>query len=151
LLKVQVEVKALQTLLKDDRISIGNVRRLMELKEQGVSISDVSTRFEIPKPTLRFWEKEFKEILVPLRTQGGQRRYNTEHMTVIKKIKRLRERGMGLCEIRGNLMRDRKKKESDLNNSNIDFLADRIAKVVRDEVYRFLEKEGKEPVNYDRC
>ena len=116
----------------------------MELKEQGFSIRDVSTRFEIPKPTLRFWEKEFKEILVPLRTQGGQRRYNIEHMAVIKKIKRLRERGKSLSEIRGNLMRDRKKKESDLNNSNIDFLADRVAKVVRDEVYRFFEKEGRE-------
>jgi len=123
----------------------------MQLKEQGFSISDVSTRFEIPKPTLRFWEKEFKEILVPLRTQGGQRRYNTEHLAVIKKIKRLQKRGMSLSEIRGNLIIDRKKKESDLNSSNIDFLADRIAKVVRDEVYRFLEKEGKEPVNYDRC
>jgi DNA-binding transcriptional MerR regulator len=136
--------------VKENRVSIENVRRLMELKEHGFSISDVSTRFEIPKPTLRFWEKEFKEILVPLRTQGGQRRYNTEDMAVIKKIKRLQERGMSLREIRDNLMRDSKKKESDLNNSNIDSLADRIAKVVRDEVYRFLEKEGKEPVNYDR-
>ena len=116
----------------------------MELKAQGFSISDVSTRFEIPKPTLRFWEKEFKEILVPLRTQGGQRRYNTEHLAVIKRIKRLQERGMSLSEIRGNLIRDRKKRETDLNNSNIDFLADRIAKVVREQVYRFLEKEGKE-------
>lgn len=122
----------------------------MQLKEQGFSISDVSTRFEIPKPTLRFWEKEFKEILVPLRTQGGQRRYNIEHLAVIKKIKRLQERGMSLSEIRGNLMRHAKKKPSDPNLHNIDFLADRIAKVVRDEVYRFLEKEGKEPVNYDR-
>ena len=116
----------------------------MELKEQGFTISDVSTRFEIPKPTLRFWEKEFKEILVPLRTQGGQRRYNTEHMAVIKKIKRLQERGMSLSEIRGTLMRQPRKKRSDLNSSNIDFLADRVAKVVRDELYRFFEKEGRE-------
>jgi DNA-binding transcriptional MerR regulator len=145
-----LKLKLWQILLKENRISIGNVRRPMQLKQQGLSISDVSTRFQIPKPTLRFWEKEFKEVLVPLRTQGGQRRYNVEHLAVIKKIKRLQERGMSLSEIRGNLMRDRKKKESDLNNSNIDSLADRIAKAVRDEVYRFLEKEGKEPVNYDR-
>ena len=123
----------------------------MEPREQGFSIRDVSTRFEIPKPTLRFWEKEFKEILVPLRTKGGQRRYTLEHLAVIKKIKRLQERGMSLNEIRSNLMKHPKKKQSDLNQNNVDFLADRIAKVVRDEVYRFLEKEGKEPVNYDRC
>jgi len=122
----------------------------MQLKEQRFSISDVSTRLEIPKSTLRFWEKELEEILVPQRTQGGQRRYNTEHLAVIKRIKRLQERGMSLSEIRGNLMRETKKKRDDLNQSNADSLADRIAKVVRDEVCRFLEKEGKEPVNYDR-
>ena len=118
----------------------------MELKEQSFSIRDVSTRFEIPKPTLRFWEREFKEILVPLRTQGGQRQYNLEHIAVIRKIKRLRERGMSLAEIRGNLMSDCRKKTSDLNQSSIDFLANRVAKVVRDEVYRFFEKAGKETV-----
>jgi DNA-binding transcriptional MerR regulator len=132
--------------MKEHRINTGNVRRLMELKEQGFSISDVSTRFEIPKPTLRFWEKEFKEILVPLRTQGGQRRYNPEHMAMIKKIKRLQERGMSLSEIRGNLMRDPKRKRSDLNQSDIDFLADRVAKAVRKEVYRFLEREARETI-----
>jgi DNA-binding transcriptional MerR regulator len=148
---LKLKLKLWQILLEKAPISIGNVRRLMEFKEQGFSISDVSTRFGIPKPTLRFWEKVFKEILVPLRTQGGQRRYNTEHLAVIKRIKRLQERGMSLSEIRSNLMMHPKKKPSDLNQSNIDFLADRIAKVVRDEVYRFLEKEGKEPVHYDRC
>ena len=116
----------------------------MELKEQGFSIRDVSTRFEIPKPTLRFWEKEFKEILVPLRTQGGQRRYTIEHMAVIKKIKRLREREQSLSEIRGNLMRDRRKKTSDLNQGNIEFLANRVAEVVKQEVYRFFDQEGRD-------
>ena len=115
----------------------------MELKEQGFSIQDVSTRFDIPKPTLRFWEKQFKELLVPLRTQGGQRRYTIEHMAVIKKIKRLREKGMSLAEIRGNLMSDCRKKTSDLNQRSIDFLANRVAKLVIDEVYRFLEREGE--------
>ena len=118
----------------------------MKLKQQGFSISYVSTRLEIPKPTLRFWEKEFKEILIPLRTKGGQRRYNVEHLAVIKRIKRLQERGMSLSEIRGNLMRHAKKKPSDPNLHNIDFLADRIAKVVRDEVYRFFDKQGKERI-----
>ena len=116
----------------------------MELKEQGFNIRDVSTRLDIPKPTLRFWEKEFDEILVPLRTQGGQRRYTIEHMAIIKRIKRLRERGKSLIEIRGSLMGDCAKKRSDPNQSTIDFLAERVARVVRDEVYRFLEREGRE-------
>ena len=116
----------------------------MELKEQGFSIRDVSTRLDIPKPTLRFWEKEFDEILVPLRTQGGQRRYTIEHMAIIKRIKRLRERGKSLSGIRGSLMEDCKRKRSDPNQSTIEFLADRVATVVREEVHRFFEKEGRQ-------
>jgi DNA-binding transcriptional MerR regulator len=144
LLKVEVEVKALTDLSEKEWGKFLNVRRLMELKEQGFSIGDVSTRFEIPRPTLRFWEREFGGILVPLRTQGGQRRYTIEHMAVIKRIKRLQERGMSLSEIRGSLMKDCKKKRSDLNQSTIDFLADRVAEIVREEVYRFFDMEGKE-------
>jgi len=53
---------------------------------------------------------------------------------------------MSLSEIRGNLMRETKKKRDDLNQSNADSLADRIAKVVRDEVCRFFESEYKERV-----
>jgi DNA-binding transcriptional MerR regulator len=140
---LKLKLKLRQILLKENQANVGYVRKPMEFKEQGFSIRDVSTRFEIPKPTLRFWEKEFGEILVPLRTQGGQRRYNIEHMAVIKKIKRQQERGKSLREIRDNLMRDHKKKSSDVNQSNIGFLADRVAKVVRDEVYRFLETEGR--------
>ncbi|WP_369707420.1 MerR family transcriptional regulator [Desulfosarcina sp. BuS5] len=34
-------------------------------------MQQVSTKLNILKPTLRFWEKEFNGILVPLRTNGG--------------------------------------------------------------------------------
>jgi len=36
------------------------------------SIQEVSTFLNVPKPTLRFWEKELDGILVPSRTRGGQ-------------------------------------------------------------------------------
>jgi len=118
----------------------------MDRQEQLLSIQHLSLKLEIPKSTLRFWEREFKGILVPLRTAGGQRRYTDEHVSIIRKIRKLREKGLSLPDIFGNLMRDHRKKMSDLNNSNIDFLANRVAEVVRDEVYRFFEKEGKETV-----
>jgi hypothetical protein len=38
----------------------------MNQKERLHSIQQLSTKFNIPKLTLRFWEKEFKDILLPL-------------------------------------------------------------------------------------
>ncbi len=42
-----------------------------------LTIKEVSELTSIPTHTLRFWEKEFDSILVPLRTPGGQRRDET--------------------------------------------------------------------------
>ena len=122
----------------------------MNRYEHPLTIQDLSLELKIPKSTLRFWEREFEGLLVPLRTAGGQRRYTDEHVSIVKKIRKLRGKGLSLPDIFGNLMRDRRKKMNDLNNSNIDFLANRVAEVVRDELYRFFEREGKEPVNHDR-
>ncbi len=51
-----------------------------------LTIKQVSHLTGIPTHTLRFWEKEFDGILVPLRTQGGQRRYNSESISLIESI-----------------------------------------------------------------
>ena len=45
------------------------------LEHEALSIAEISNKLKIPKHTLRFWEKEFHGMIVPLRTQGGQRRY----------------------------------------------------------------------------
>jgi len=118
----------------------------MEQHEQTLSIQDLSLKLKIPKSTLRFWEREFEGLLVPLRTAGGQRRYTDEHVSIVKKIRKLRGKGLSLPDIFGNLMRDRRKIMSDLNDSSIDFLANRVAEVVRDELYRFFDKEDKERI-----
>ena len=75
----------------------------MNQKEQLLSIQQLSTELNIPKPTLRFWEKEFEGILLPMRTNGGQRRYASEHISVIKKIRRLKKDGLSLIEIKKKL------------------------------------------------
>ena len=71
-----------------------------------MSIQHLSLKLKIPKPTLRFWEKEFKDILVPLRTKGGQRRYTAENIIIIKQVKRLREKEVSLAEIYAHLMKN---------------------------------------------
>jgi len=67
------------------------------------TIQQVSHELDIPKPTLRFWEKEFEGVLVPLRSEGGQRRYSIENLSTIAEIRRLKKKGMSLGEIKRKL------------------------------------------------
>ena len=54
-----------------------------------LSIGDVSKLFDIPVHTIRYWEKEFAQELVPRRTQGKQRRYSHNDIMQILNIKTL--------------------------------------------------------------
>lgn len=53
------------------------------------SISQVNALTGVPKSTIRFWEKEFQDFLIPFRTTGNQRRYDTGTVEVVKKIDNL--------------------------------------------------------------
>lgn len=53
------------------------------------SIGQVNALTGVPKPTLRFWEKEFAKHLRPIRTPGNQRRYDDGTIKLIQKIDRL--------------------------------------------------------------
>ncbi len=53
------------------------------------SIGQVYAITGIPKPTLRFWEKEFTDYLIPFRTPGNQRRYDDNAVKLIERIDRL--------------------------------------------------------------
>jgi len=106
-----------------------------------MTIQQLSLKLKIPKSTLRFWEKELDGILVPLRTQGGQRRYTPAHIPIINEIKKFRKKGMSLVEVKRKLSNSNKTKEYNSNSSRLDLLADRIAEVVKAEVYSFLERQ----------
>jgi DNA-binding transcriptional MerR regulator len=104
----------------------------MYQKEQLHTIQQLSTKLNIPKPTLRFWEKEFEGILIPLRTNGGQRRYTSEHVTVIGEIKALKKAGLSLVEIKrklgkGQMSETGGEMSGDRQTGGVDFLADRVA------------------------
>ena len=136
----------------------------MDIHEQAITIQQVSQKLDIPKPTLRFWEREFEGILVPLRTNGGQRRYAPEHISVIKEIKMLKKAGLSLVEIKRKMGKGQRSgvrcqrsgsmskaggqmsgsgslKSRDGRTGGIDLLADRVAEVVKSEVLRFFQKE----------
>lgn len=64
------------------------------------TISEVSEELKVSQPTLRFWEREFKQIK-PHRTLNGQRRYTKEDVEVLRKIKALtHERGLTLSGVK---------------------------------------------------
>jgi|GEM_PF-691057 len=117
-----------------------NIERMDSIK-QLFTIQQVSTKLNIPKPTLRFWEEELDGIIVPNRTPGGQRRYSSEHISIIEDIAYLKKRGMSLAEIRKQLGNQYKQNDDFLDSNNIDLLAERIAEAVRAEIYSFFEKK----------
>ena len=52
-------------------------------------IQKVSDKLEVPRSTIRYWEKEFPQLVNPKRTNGGQRRYSKQDISNLHKIKNL--------------------------------------------------------------
>ena len=57
--------------------------------ESGYSIQEVSRLIGVSTYTLRYWEKAFRGILLPPRTEGRQRRYDSDSFVTVKEIHRL--------------------------------------------------------------
>lgn len=107
--------------------------------EQLLSIKQVCDLTGLPSSTLRFWEKEFVGLLAPQRTNGGQRRYNGEALVLIKEIKKLRDRGINLVEIKQTLVMH----QEHFKDLKIEFLANRVAEVVKSEIYNYFYKQER--------
>ncbi len=111
--------------------------------EELLTIQELGYRLRVPKHTLRFWEKELGDIVVPLRTNGGQRRYTADNISTLEEIRNLRKTGMSLAEIKRKLSNSNRGKECHSNRNIVDFLADRVAEVVKAEIHRFLESQDR--------
>lgn len=59
------------------------------ISENFISIGDVSKLIGIPTHTIRYWEKEFSDYLVPARTIGKQRRYGEDQISKLQTIFRM--------------------------------------------------------------
>jgi DNA-binding transcriptional MerR regulator len=111
----------------------------MEGNNQLFTILQVSEKLKVPKPTLRFWEKELNGVVVPLRTHGGQRRYTAQNLRVLEEIKKCRESGLSLSEIVEKIQP--RNRMDEVPSDKIDLLATRVAEVVKEEVYSFFKKD----------
>jgi DNA-binding transcriptional MerR regulator len=113
----------------------------MKPLSQFFSIQQISQKCDVPKSTLRFWEKRLDPLFSPIRSPGGQRRYVQEHIDLIGRIKRLQADGLSLHEMRKTLEQTMSPDSEPTAVVGLDRLADRIAGLVKEEVYRFL-REG---------
>ena len=93
-----------------NKIGKGETMKPGKLPEETLySIAQVNAITGVAKPTIRFWEKEFRDFLNPLRTQGNQRRYSRTDIETIERINHL-------VRVEGfTLEGARKKMESELN------------------------------------
>jgi DNA-binding transcriptional MerR regulator len=104
------------------------------------TIQQISLKLDIPKSTLRFWEKELGGFILPIRTSGGQRRYDLKDLSIIDKVKEFRTRGMSLTEIKTHLQPQTAGQDGAKQQQlgNIDLLAERVAEAIKAEIYKFL-------------
>ena len=83
------------------------------------SISEVSELCNIKSHTLRFWEKEFKE-LQPVTRKGSRRYYQSKEIDLIKRIQRLLyEEGMTIAGAKKSLQSFKKDKLKDRKEQNL--------------------------------
>ena len=54
-----------------------------------VGIGTASRLTDVEVHTIRYWEDEFRGLLDPLRTEGGQRRYRPEDILVLHRVRTL--------------------------------------------------------------
>lgn len=103
-----------------------------------MTIQQVSERLELPKSTIRFWEKEFEGFIQPTRSAGGQRRYSEDDLKALSSIHDLKKQGLSLAQIRQQVMQDNDVGNV-LNLHAVEQLTERITKYVRREIYNFLK------------
>ena len=108
-----------------------------ELKKY-YSIKEVSDMLGIPDSTLRYWEKEFKEI-APKKNAKGIRHYTMDDIEQIKKVKFLVKDNSLTINGAKSRMKDNPQKTSDTHD-----IVERLKKV-REELVAILEELDATP------
>ena len=83
------------------------------------SISEVSELCNVKSHTLRFWEKEFKD-LKPITRKGNRRYYQAEDIQLVKTIQYLLyEEGMTIAGAKKNLQSNLREEPQDNKLKNV--------------------------------
>ena len=114
------------------------------VKQKTLTIREASRHLKVSTHTLRYWEKVLEGVLVPLRTEGGQRRYTREDLRLLEAVKQLKRRGFTLAAIQEELSRDLASEGGVADVLVVERLADHIAEAVRSSIYRFFRPAGSD-------
>lgn len=109
----------------------------MTRDEKVFTIQEISRALDIPKSTLRYWEKAIPQI-VPRRTDGGQRRYTRAHIRVFERVIELKRQGVGLARIQKTLARAAAPEPALLSSRQFEQLTRRIVETVQNELRNYL-------------
>jgi len=82
----------------------------MKLEEKlYYSISEVSEYLDVNQSLLRFWEREFPDVIKPKKNRNGKRMYTSSDIEAIKQIYYLtKEKGFKLSGAKANLKTEKK-------------------------------------------
>ena len=119
----------------------------MQPTDRLYTIQEISQELDLPKSTIRFWEKRLEGLIQPIRSKGGQRRYLPEHIATLHRIKELKHQGVNLGDIHRKLTKEREHPIADLSEQHIHDLADRVAILVKKELCRYLTQQTAQDVN----
>ena len=113
---------------------------------QLLSIGQVTALTGVGKSTLRHWEHEFCDFLTSVRTEGNQRRFTTDSVEKIEKIRGLVEdQGLTLRGVRKRLeteLRTDKEGEAEEPKLAPDDRLKQFADLMTDHIVRRLFREG---------
>ena len=110
---------------------------MLEPDKKYLNISEVSERTDVPAYTLRYWEKEFKQLR-PER-YSGQRKYSPSDVELIKKIKDLLyNKKYTINGVKKCLTVDRRKKNMS-NDIQSNFTDSKILEEIKQELKAILD------------
>lgn len=102
-----------------------------------ISIRDAAKIIGVPTHTIRYWEKEFSEFLVPPRTLGKQRRYGDTQIDRLRTIHRmLKEDGYSIAGARRALIKQNQVsnvRDRDFDSLSVE-MAEKILAMVKHEL-----------------
>jgi len=111
----------------------------MNKKEKLLRIGDVAVIAGVPVHTLRYWERMFKEVMDPCRSDGGQRYYSESDIEKILEIKRLlKDEGYSIAGARRTLKNGEKKEGVPLsylkNRLNWSHIAQEVTELIKEKL-----------------
>lgn len=115
--------------------------------EKKYQVSEAAEELETEVYTLRYWEHQLG-VEVP-RNAAGHRYYEEEQIVMFRNVKRLKEAGFGLRQIKA--MGDRMTAVAELSDEKLAELRDKIASLEAEQEAVFCKDAGRtEPVHGDK-